>query len=50
LSVAWLLGPDGLLKVYKEWCEKGKYVYKVCFNHVGENALLMLEVRREWAD
>jgi len=36
-------------RVYKEWCEKGKK-HPVCGSPVGENALLMLEVRGEWAD
>jgi len=35
-------------RVYKEWCDKGKH--PVCGSPVGENALLMLEVRGEWAD
>jgi len=33
--------------VYKEWCEKGKTSMR---QSVGENALLMLEFRGEWAD
>jgi len=33
-------------RVYKEWCEKGKI--SVCGSPVGENALLMLEVKGEW--
>ena len=33
-------------RVYKERCEK----HPVCGSPVGENALLMLEVKGEWAD
>jgi len=35
-------------RVFKECCEKEKH--PVCGSPVGENALLMLEVRGEWAD
>jgi len=35
-------------RVYKEWSEKGKH--PVYGSPVGQNALLMLEVRGEWAD
>jgi len=35
-------------RVYKEWCEKGKT--SSMGSPVGENALLMPEVRGEWAD
>jgi len=34
-------------RIYKEWCEKGK---TSSGSPVGENALLMLEVRGEWTD
>jgi len=44
---AQLLG-FSISRVYKEWYEKGKH--PVCGSPVGENALLMLEVRGEWAD
>jgi len=37
-------------RVYKEWCEKGKKKHPVCGSPVGKNALLMQEVREEWAD
>jgi len=36
-------------RVYKEWCEK-REKHPVCGSPVGENALLILEVRGEWAD
>jgi len=36
-------------RVYKEWCEKGK-TSSMWQTPVSENALLMLEVRGEWAD
>jgi len=34
-------------RVYKKWSEKG-WKHPVCGSPVGENALLMLEVRGEW--
>jgi len=36
-------------RVSKEWCEK-ETKHPVCGNPVGENALLMLEVRGKLAD
>jgi len=38
-------------RVYKEWCKKRKKKNNpICGSPVGENALLMLEVRGKWAD
>jgi len=43
-----------IARVYKEWCEKGKKKkpkkHPVCDSPLGDNALLMPEVRGEWAD
>jgi len=38
-----------ICRVHKEWCEKGKK-HPVFGSHMGENALLILEIRGEWAD
>ncbi len=64
--VEWLLGPDGLVSVFQKlliywdfhaqpslgFTENGpkKRKYPVSGSRVDENALLMSEVRGEWAD
>ncbi len=66
LNVEWLLVPDGLVRVFQKlliyrdfhaqpslgFTENGlkKRKYPVSGSCVDENALLMSEVREEWAD
>jgi hypothetical protein len=55
LSISEMADPLGfsratISRVYREWSEKEEIGYQVSGSSVGENALLMPEVRGEWQD